>query len=175
MKEQNYVGAFLRWWLFFCLILLAAGVLVSMGGLGVLDDKDVTKISFGILIIFFSTSLWIGKWVWRAEFDDINTDTAKFVANKLVKLGLIGTVIGFIIMLDKMSGNFNFSNQEDAAGLLAGMAAGMTAALYTTLTGLICSALLKLQVRYLDILLMRRIPSPPPSPKRRKIDKGAKK
>lgn len=175
--KPNYVGAFLRWWLLFCLIMLTFGVLGWAGGIDVLLQKDVTFISFGIIGIFSITSIWIGKWVWRAQFDSINTDTAKFIAGKLVKLGLIGTIIGFIIMLDKMSGDFNFSNADDAAGLLAGMAAGMTAALYTTLTGLVCSALLKVQIRYLDILLMR---SPTPSkskrsgPKRRKIDKEKK-
>lgn len=156
LPKEYFVGAFLRWWIFFVLLLLVGTAAQYFGGFELLYQKDVTYISFAILGIFFITTLWIGKWTYRSEMDIINTDTAKFVANQLVKLGLIGTVIGFIMMLAKMSGDFSFATSEEAAPLLGGMAAGMTAALYTTLMGLVCSGLLQVQLRYLDIVLLRR-------------------
>lgn len=67
----------------------------------------------------------------------------------LLKLGLTGTVIGFILMLLPIGEIRDFDPQV-LQKLLATMSGGMAVALYTTLTGLITSMLLKFQYFLLD-------------------------
>ncbi len=62
----------------------------------------------------------------------------KFLANTLVILGLIGTVIGFIIALSGVDGSVS-SNPEEVSKMVSTLIQGMSVALYTTLVGSICS------------------------------------
>jgi len=71
------------------------------------------------------------------------------VVDVLLKLGLTGTVIGFILMLIPIGEIKDFDPQV-IQQLLSKMSGGMAVALYTTLTGLITSILLKLQYFLLD-------------------------
>ena len=71
------------------------------------------------------------------------------VVDILLKLGLTGTVIGFILMLIPIGEIKDFDPQV-IQQLLSKMSGGMAVALYTTLTGLITSILLKLQYFLLD-------------------------
>lgn len=72
-----------------------------------------------------------------------------FVADLLLTLGLLGTVIGFILMLTPIS---SLSGDDHGAikAALAAMSDGMAVALYTTLTGLIGGMLLKVEGLLLD-------------------------
>jgi hypothetical protein len=72
-----------------------------------------------------------------------------FVADLLLSLGLLGTVIGFIVMLGPISG-LDAGDQSAVKSALAAMSGGMAVALYTTLTGLIGGMLLKIQGFLLD-------------------------
>ena len=72
-----------------------------------------------------------------------------FVADLLLSLGLLGTVIGFILMLGPIS-NLDASDQGAIRAALAAMGGGMAVALYTTLAGLIGGMLLKVQGFLLD-------------------------
>ena len=76
-------------------------------------------------------------------------DNGFFVSDLLLKLGIIGTVIGFIIMLSSLSAvdEMNLSKMNN---LLLSMSTGMKVALYTTLTGLIGSILLSIQYNFLE-------------------------
>lgn len=76
-------------------------------------------------------------------------DSGWFLADLMLKLGLLGTVIGFIFML----GSVTELEQIDVRALqqlLTQMSDGMRIALYTTLTGLIAGVLLGLQYQMLD-------------------------
>lgn len=72
-----------------------------------------------------------------------------FVTNMLVKLGLLGTVIGFILMLRSVMSIESFDISE-AQGLLGAMTVGMGVALNTTMLGLVCSILLGMQYLLVD-------------------------
>lgn len=72
-----------------------------------------------------------------------------FVADLLLSLGLLGTVIGFIAMLGPISG-LDAGDHGAIKSALAAMSGGMAVALYTTLTGLIGGMLLKIQGFLLD-------------------------
>jgi MotA/TolQ/ExbB proton channel family len=72
-----------------------------------------------------------------------------FVADLLLSLGLLGTVVGFILMLGPVS-DLDTADQNAVRTALAAMSGGMAVALYTTLTGLIGGILLKVQGFLLD-------------------------
>lgn len=71
------------------------------------------------------------------------------VADLMLKLGLLGTVIGFIIMLGSLS-NLNSVDITVMQTLLAEMSSGMRVALYTTLTGMMAGIVLNLKFNLLD-------------------------
>ncbi|MCG7905076.1 MAG: MotA/TolQ/ExbB proton channel family protein [Candidatus Thiodiazotropha taylori] len=72
-----------------------------------------------------------------------------FISGLLIKLGLLGTVIGFVLMLAPVAELESF-DLADIQGLLQRMTGGMGVALNTTLLGLVCSMLLGLQYLMLD-------------------------
>jgi biopolymer transport protein ExbB/TolQ len=61
-----------------------------------------------------------------------------------LNLGMIGTIWGFILMLAGFV-NVDVSDIKSVQELLTSMSGGMSIALYTTLTGLVCSQILKVQ------------------------------
>ena len=67
-----------------------------------------------------------------------------FTCDVLLKLGLLGTVVGFILMLLPI-GEIEEFDPSLMRELLSAMSAGMAVALYTTLAGLTTSTRLKLQ------------------------------
>jgi hypothetical protein len=72
-----------------------------------------------------------------------------FVADLLLTLGLLGTVIGFILMLTPI-GSLSADDHAAIKIALASMSDGMAIALYTTLCGLIGGMLLKIEGMLLD-------------------------
>lgn len=72
-----------------------------------------------------------------------------FTSDVLLKLGLLGTVVGFILMLLPV-GEIKEFDPVLMRQLLSAMSGGMAVALYTTLAGLVTSTLLKMQYHILD-------------------------
>ena len=78
------------------------------------------------------------------------------ISDVLLKLGLTGTVVGFILMLLPIGDMKDFDPQK-IQPLLSSMSAGMAVALYTTLSGLVTSTILKFQYFLLDASLSKLI------------------
>jgi biopolymer transport protein ExbB/TolQ len=76
-------------------------------------------------------------------------ETGWFLADLMIRLGLLGTVIGFIFMLGSVA-QVSSVDIHAMQQLLTNMSAGMRIALYTTLTGLAAGILLGFQYRLLD-------------------------
>ena len=76
-------------------------------------------------------------------------ETGWFFAQLLVKLGLLGTVIGFIIMLSSISDTISY-DAAHVPELFSGMTDGMRVALNTTLVGLTGTILLGFQYLMID-------------------------
>ena len=72
-----------------------------------------------------------------------------FIADLMIRMGLLGTIIGFILMLGAVANMSDF-NANAVQKVLSHMSAGMGTALYTTLAGLICSILSAIQYQMLD-------------------------
>lgn len=135
--------ALLRWWLIFCLTILAGGIAIYFDIHKELYEADQTKISFLILTIFVLTSIWIGV---ITKLQDRTVELGWFIAEACLALGMIGTVTGFLLMLNGAFTQIDLSNPTTIQNSLINMALGMSTALYTTLTGLVCSLALKIQL-----------------------------
>jgi MotA/TolQ/ExbB proton channel family len=72
-----------------------------------------------------------------------------FASDSLIKLGLLGTIIGFILMLAPIAG-LDAADRASVKTSMGLMSDGMAIAMYTTLTGLIGSILIQTQYYMLD-------------------------
>ena len=72
-----------------------------------------------------------------------------FASDSLMKLGLLGTIIGFIMMLAPIAG-LDAGDKASVKTSMGLMSDGMAVAMYTTLSGLIGSILIKIQYYMLD-------------------------
>lgn len=72
-----------------------------------------------------------------------------FAGDALLKLGLLGTIVGFILMLFPIAtlDNFDPTSMKSSMKVMSG---GMAVAMYTTLAGLVGSILVKAQYYILD-------------------------
>jgi len=139
----------LKWWLIFCLTILGFGTLYHFNVHSLLYYADVTKLSFLIIVIFMFTSIWIGRKTYDLDTTSVVDDTIDvgwFVAESCLALGMVGTVTGFLYMLGTAFENIDITNATTLQDALASMARGMSTALYTTLTGLIASLVIKIQL-----------------------------
>lgn len=149
---------FLRWWLVFTSILTGITIFTLNSGWSELYNKDATKLSFVIIAMFISMSEWCGYKTWRisrftnGDDDDPTVvknvkyaiETGWFTSDLCLTIGMMGTVIGFIMMLSGFT-KVDVSDVNTVQELIKSLGIGMSTALYSTLTGLICSALLKIQ------------------------------
>jgi hypothetical protein len=73
-----------------------------------------------------------------------------FISDAMFKLGLLGTLIGFIFMLSPINAIKTFDPLTMKAAMST-MSSGMAVALYTTLAGLVGGLILKLEYYFLEI------------------------
>lgn len=119
-------------------------------------DRDLSQFEVGLVGAFISN--WREKGgrgdssaLLTAFGDELVNRHAfgHFASDALLKLGLLGTVVGFILMLLPVAELSDFSASL-MQQLLRSMSGGMAVALYTTLAGLVTSTLLRLQYHILD-------------------------
>ena len=146
----------LKWWLVFCLTLLGMCACVYFNIHKDLYAADVTRLSFLIISIFICTSVWIGTKTYKIGIhQDYNqkSDVGWFISESCLALGMVGTVTGFLIMLGTAFENVDVTNSATLQQALADMATGMSTALWTTLVGLVCSLIIKVQLVNLEVAL----------------------
>lgn len=139
---------FLKWWFVFVIQAILIGIVAWFGGGEFLLENDRTFISFGIIGIWLINSLSIGYYIFRKR---ITSDFQWFVADSCMSLGMIGTVIGFIFMLGSSFENIDPSNVTVMKSVISDMAKGMSTALLTTLSGLIATLMLRVQLVIADL------------------------
>jgi uncharacterized membrane protein YfcA len=161
---------FLKWWLIVALIAVGAFFAYEFGMVEEIYNKDFTKISFIILVGFTGASIQCGVRTFKSssiinelksKFPSIYPSEQRehkeltdkiigidnigwFIAGTFTSLGLIGTVIGMIFALQGFVG-VDVSSAANTQLLISKLVLGVSTALYTTLVGLVCSTLLKVQ------------------------------
>ena len=146
----------LKWWLIFCLTILGLCTCVYFNIHKDLYAADVTRLSYLIISIFLCTSIWIGTKTYKVGIQqDYNqkSDVGWFISESCLALGMVGTVTGFLIMLGTAFANVDVTNSATLQQALSDMATGMSTALWTTLVGLVCSLIIKVQLVNLEVAL----------------------
>ena len=139
----------LKWWIQNALILFAAVMVDQYDWWNFLYHADMTKISFVIIGLFVISSLavvYIGlKNVPWGTVEPIS-NYVWFASEAMITLGMIGTVAGFLIMLNTAFSGLDVNDIRNVQEAISDMAIGMSTALVTTLVGLVCSTLIKVQM-----------------------------
>ena len=136
---------FLQWWLLFVLQIIILGAMYYYDLHTYILENDQTYISFLLLGIWFLSSGRIGFKL-KNEIKTSN-ESSWFIAETCMAIGMMGTVLGFILMLG--SSNLASIDPNDVEGMknvIGQLASGMATALLTTLTGLIVSVSLRTQL-----------------------------
>lgn len=129
----------LVWWFFFCLQVFGAVVGYHFGVLDMIIAADPTYISLFILIIHTITVAMIGYYTYRRDMSNI--EPLWFVSETQLGLGMIGTLVGFIIMF---SGAFAAGvTAENIKNVVTAIAVGVGTAIWTTLVGLSSGLIIK--------------------------------
>ena len=136
---------FLQWWLFFVLQIIILGASYIYDLHVYILNNDQTYISFILVGIWLLTSMRIGYKLLK----HITTSNEKFwfIAETCMAIGMMGTVLGFILMLGSSNlASIDPSDVEGMKNVIGHLAGGMATALLTTLTGLIVSVSLRTQL-----------------------------
>ena len=130
------------------------------GFFAILLEGDRSRLSYLILFVWLIATLrwlWLLSWCQNVQISDKAADQdateatmMRFLnhgwlaADLCLKIGLLGTIVGFIFMLAPIRdlAAFDPANLQIA---LRAMSGGMAVALYTTLAGLVCHMVLRLQ------------------------------
>lgn len=154
MKHFTY---FLNWWILFTLICAGSVASWYLGVFRMANTADVTKISFIIYVLFLAFTVRVGIYNYKfCKCKDVSynvldkfasgQEISWFVSDILLTLGMLGTILGYIYMIEVGFTAMDPSNMASMHAALKSMALGWGTALYTTASGLICSLLLKLQL-----------------------------
>jgi hypothetical protein len=165
MKMNTKYVPFLKWWLLFTVVCVAAIFVQYAGFYTVLWEKDSSYLSWAILGIFAFFSLLCGGHIFRVcasppkdreSFEDRlrQEEVGWFFSEFCLTLGMIGTIVGFVFMLSGFEG-IDMTKPQTVQSLLSDLGKSMATALYTTLVGLVCGALLKIQYFILSLELQR--------------------
>lgn len=119
-------------------------------------NKDSTYLTFVIVSIFFISQLIIGKYIWLIskgkQFADNFTKRLWNMSETFMGFGIVGTLIGFLIVLSTSFQNIDGMSAEAIKNtVIANLAYGMGTALTTSLIGLICALILKYQITAIEM------------------------
>jgi len=141
-------------WFIYCLSWFGVAVCYHYGIQDKILDADPTFLTF-----FITGACLVAQTIlcWQVfNFEKISTWKRKvlrlenfwFKADSAVNFGMIGTVIGFIISLEAFKIVLSHAtNIQDTVPILV---IGMSTALWATLAGLVCSQIMKIQLRIVE-------------------------
>ena len=145
MWQMKY---FIQWLIVYSLICLSLFFVGWNGLFAIVNNADFTKLSFLILFLFLFDSLLIGISLFRyGSISHKLLNLSHFFADKVfTKLGFIGTIAGFIYALYYTFAAINIADIASTQAALLSMGRGIGTALFTTISGLIFSLLLQIQL-----------------------------
>jgi hypothetical protein len=144
-----------KWWTLVVGIYIALAVGHYYFGIGqYLLDHDTTYISWVIFGVFTLTTIHIGKHIHslsaKRPIYDNEMQIDWYAAEACMGIGMVGTLIGFLIILSSAFSNIDVTSVEQMKEVVGNIAAGMGTALLTSLVGLLASLALKLQLVLLE-------------------------
>lgn len=109
-------------------------------------EVDASKLSILISILFLVAYIRLGAYLFDLKpmiggLDEM-LEPGYEMADTCMSLGMLGTVVGFILMTKEFA-NVDFSDVANIQDLFGLATTGMSTALYTTATGLIAAIILR--------------------------------
>ena len=143
---------FFRWWLFICLLSIGAYFGIHFDIFSTIFNTDKTYLSSVILLLFTGSTLLTGYRTWLFNYRKTYTDTKVgwFCGEVMFALGMIGTLIGFVLVFGDALAHIDLEDQVNKAKIIADMGIGISTAIYTTLAGLVGTVLLWIQLINLE-------------------------
>jgi len=137
----------LYWWLLNVITIAVIYIIHDFGVLTQLYTNDKTFITYLITTLLIMSTISVGAKYWQSTITGFEADYRKeeYVSSIAITLGMIGTIIGFMIMLSGSLGNIEINDVQSVKRLLSGLTQGLFTALNTTLLGLITSLHLRTQ------------------------------
>ena len=142
---------FVKWFIVTAVTLSGAAIAYNFGILGLILQSDVTFLSLLIMVLFLVSTAIAGNVAHAAGQRPSGREDAKYFSSRLrllkflaehfFTLGLLGTIIGFCYMMQGA-----LVDTLDVGEVIKQLKTGMATALYTTLTGIVSSLLLQLQI-----------------------------
>ena len=147
------------WYTFITILTVLVHLGWSFGLIEQVYNQDVTKVSFLIFFVLIWKTIDCGVLIYKKtktdeDVSDEDINSGWFWSDIVLSLGMVGTVIGFMIMLSSF-GEADFSDVENSKKLISDLSQGMSTALLTTLSGLLCSILIKIQFFSLEAFCSR--------------------
>lgn len=131
-----------------CLQLLGLAIAWRFGMYEQIIAIDNTKITILIITVHIIATILAGYATWKRT--NVTTEFLWYTAETQLSLGMIGTLIGFIIMLNAAFGHIEAASLETIKTSIASIGSGMGIAIRATLLGLISGVLIKAQLINLE-------------------------
>ena len=126
-------------------LILSVAIFMTVGlvwyPLNDIVNRDSTGITLAIMAIFIIAHFGVAKLISNPGSD--LEARLWYTAEALVAIGMIGTVVGFIMLFGEAFASIDVDDPASIAAVLTDMASGMGTALVTTLFGLVSSFTLK--------------------------------
>jgi hypothetical protein len=112
-------------------------------------NADASGLSFVIMALFTFAHIMVGKAIFTSDnnycrVDERSLDVPYEISEVCMKLGLLGTVFGFILMTASFT-TVDFSQVENIKQLFTLATNGMSTALFTTFFGLAANIVIRAQ------------------------------
>lgn len=139
---------FLQWSLFMCLVGVGAAIAAGLGWVGYLRN-DPTHITLVTLGVFLLATLWLGRLSWKLSNGDDpeelkeELDHGWFASSLCVSIGLIGTAVGYYLMLQ--GGNAG----GEASEIIKQTFANTSIAIVNTVFGAVCGVIVEIQSHFI--------------------------
>lgn len=121
----------------------------TQGAITHIISNDASYLSILIMTLYVGTTVFLGHIAFNTDTANKEekykllkkTNIGHFVAEHTISLGLLGTVIGLAIATSNSLVENAVVNE-----IVSGLKEGLSVAFYTTISGLVCSMLLQLQL-----------------------------
>jgi hypothetical protein len=136
---------FMSWWL--AVLACGAAILyaVATGAAGPVFTGDVTRITWITAALALVATLIIGRAALSGKDRERTLEIGLFAEDACMRLGMLGTVIGCLIMFGADIASFEAGDPSRVAALIGKISSSFGTAIGTTAVGLAASLCVKLQ------------------------------
>ncbi len=145
---------FLRWSLFMSLVVIAVFIGVTLGWTSSLAS-DPTHVTLVTLSVFSLATAWCGRLAWKLsngqDPEEVEEALAHgwFASSLCVSVGLIGTAIGYYVMLK------NGAAVGDPSEVIRRAFANTSMAIINTVFGAVCGVIVEVQSHFIGTAIVR--------------------